>query len=53
MLEKVENDPTFSDEQRQLSKDRLDDLNTEKQARLEILSQNQKDLQTQESQELN
>ena len=26
MLEKVENDPTFSDEQRQLSKDRLDDL---------------------------
>ena len=28
-------------------KDRLDDLNTEKQARLEILSQNQKDLQTQ------
>ena len=25
----------------------LDDLNTEKQARLEILSQNQKDLQTQ------
>ena len=28
-------------------KDRLDDLNTKKQARLEILSQNQKDLQTQ------
>ena len=28
-------------------KDRLDNLNTEKQARLEILSQNQKDLQTQ------
>ena len=28
-------------------KDRLDDLNTEKQARLEILSQNRKDLQTQ------
>ena len=27
--------------------DRLDDLNTEKQARLEILSQNWKDLQTQ------
>ena len=33
-------DPTYSDEQRQLYKDRLDDLNTEKQARLEILSQN-------------
>ena len=46
-LEEVENDPTYSDEQRQLYKDRLDDLNTEKQARLEILSQKQKDLQTQ------
>ena len=39
-LEEVENDPTCSDEQRQLYRDRLDDLNTEKQARLEILSQN-------------
>ena len=39
-LEEVEIDPTYSDEQRQLYKDRLDDLNTEKQARLEILSQN-------------
>ena len=39
-LEEVENDPTYSDEQRQLHKDRLDDLNTEKQARLEILLQN-------------
>ena len=29
-LEEVENDPTHSDEQRQLYKDRLDDLNTEK-----------------------
>ena len=28
-------------------KDRLDDLNTEKKARLEKLSQNRKDLQTQ------
>ena len=37
-LEEVENDPTYSDEQRQLYRDRLDDLNTEKQARLEILS---------------
>ena len=43
-LEEVENDPTYSDEQRQLYRDRLDDLNTEKQARLEILSQNRKDL---------
>ena len=39
-LEEVENDPTYSDEQRQLYKDRLANLNTEKQARLEILSQN-------------
>ena len=46
-LEEVENDPTYTDEQRQLYRDRLDDLNTEKQARLEILSQNRKDLQTQ------
>ena len=46
-LEEVENDPTYTDEQRQLYRDRLDDLNTEKQARLEILSQNRKDLPTQ------
>ena len=46
-LEEVENDPTYSDEQRQLYKDRLDNVNTEKQAQLEILSQNRKDLQTQ------
>ena len=46
-LEEVENDPTYTDEQRQLYRDRLDDLNTEKRARLEILSQNRKDLQTQ------
>ena len=47
-LDKVETDPTYFDEQRQLYKDRLpDDLNTEKQARLEILSQNWKYLQTQ------
>ena len=39
-LEEVENDPTYTDEQRQLYGDRLDNLNTEKQARLEILSQN-------------
>ena len=29
-LEEVENDSTYSDEQRQLYRDRLDDLNTEK-----------------------
>ena len=46
-LEEVENDPTYSDEQKWLYRDRLEDLNTEKQARLEILSQNRKDLQTQ------
>ena len=46
-LEEVENDLTYSDEQRRLYKDRLDDPNTEKQTRLEILSQNRKDLQTQ------
>ena len=46
-LEEVENYPIYTDEQRQLYRDRLDDLNTEKQARLEILSQNWKDLQTQ------
>ena len=43
-LEEVENDLTYSDEQKQLYRDRLDHLNTEKQARLEILSQNRKDL---------
>ena len=46
-LEEVEDDPTYTNEQRQLYRDRLDELNTEKQARLEILSPNQKNLQTQ------
>ena len=46
-LEEVDNDSAYTDEQRQLYRDRLDDLNTEKQARLEILSQNRKDFQTQ------
>ena len=46
-MEEVENDPNYSDEQRRSCRDRLDDLNTEKQARLEILSQNRKDLQKQ------
>ena len=45
-LDEVENNPTYSDEQRQLYRVRLDNLNTEKQARLEILSRNRKDLQT-------
>ena len=46
-FEEVENNPTFTDEQRQLYRDIIDDLNTAKQARLEILSRNRKDLQTQ------
>ena len=46
-LEEVENDPTYTDEQRQLYRDRLDDVNTEKQAKLEIMLQNRKGLQTQ------
>ena len=46
-LEEVKNDLIYTDEQRQLYRDRLDDLNTEKQARLEILSQNRKNLQIQ------
>ena len=37
----MENYPTYSQKQRQLYKDKLD-LNTEKKARLEILSQNQR-----------
>ena len=44
-LEEVENDHIYTDEQSQLYRNRLDDLNTEKQTRLEILSQNQKDFQ--------
>ena len=46
-LEEVENHPTYTGEQRQLYRNSLDDLNTEKQARLEILLQNREDLQTQ------
>ena len=46
-MEEVENNPTYSGEQRQLYRDRLDELNTEKPARLEILSQNGKDFQPQ------
>ena len=46
-LEEVENDSSYTDEQSQFHRDRLGDLNTEKQARLEILSQNRKGLQIQ------
>ena len=46
-LKEVQDGPTYSDEQRQLYRDKLDNLNTLKQARLEILSQNRKDLQMQ------
>ena len=46
-LEEIENDPTDTNEQRELSWDRLDDLNTEKQERLKILSKNRIDLQHQ------
>ena len=35
-LEEVENGSTYTNKQRQLYRDRLDELNTEKQARLEI-----------------
>ena len=41
-LKEVENDPAHSDEQRQLYRDTLDDLNTKKQVRLEILSENRR-----------
>ena len=45
-LEEVEYGATYTNEQKQWYRDRFDrdDLNTEKQARLEILSQSQKDL---------
>ena len=39
-LEEVENDPTYTDEQRQLYRDRRDNVNTEKQPRLQTLLQN-------------
>ena len=37
----------YSEEQRQLYRERLDDLNIENQGRFKILSQNNKDLQMQ------
>ena len=39
-LEEVEIDPTYTNDRKRLYRDRLDDLNTEKQTQLEILSQN-------------
>ena len=42
--EEIENDPTYSDDQKRLYRDRLDNLNTEKQARLDTLSQSRKGL---------
>ena len=42
----IEGGPIYSEEQRQMYRDTVDNLNTEKQARLEILSQYRKDLQT-------
>ena len=46
-LEEIENDPTDTNEQGKLSWERLDDLNTKKEERLEILSKNRIDLQNQ------
>ena len=46
-LEEGGNDSTYNDEQKQLYRDRPDDLNTETEARIEILSQNRRHLQTQ------
>ena len=47
-LKEIEDNPEgFSEEQKELYKERLQDLKEERQARLEFLSQNRKDLQTQ------
>ena len=47
-LKEVEDNPeAFSEEQKELYKKRLQDLKEKRQARLEFLSQNRKDLQTQ------
>ena len=37
-LKELEDDPTYSEEQKQLYREKLQDLETEKQARLEIIS---------------
>ena len=42
MLEGVENDPTYTDDQRQLYRDRLDDLNTEKKGKARDIVTNSK-----------
>ena len=47
-LKEIDDNPEgFSEEQKELYKKRLQDLKEERQARLEFLSQNRKDLQTQ------
>ena len=47
-LKEIEDNPEgFSEEQKELYKKRLQDLKEERQAKLEFLSQNRKDLQTQ------
>ena len=47
-IKEIEDNPEgFSEEQKELYKKRLQDLKEERQARLEFLSQNRKDLQTQ------
>ena len=38
----MENDCTYSDKQRQLYQDRLDELNTEKQARLDTITKSKR-----------
>ena len=43
MLEEVEHDPTYSEEQRQLYRYKIRDLH-KRQEKLKILSQNQKDI---------
>ena len=45
-LKEAENEPTYTDEEWQLHRDRSDNVSTENQARLEILLQNRKDIQT-------
>ena len=46
-LKQVENDPFTTDEQRQEIRDRRERLNEERDARLELVSQNRKDLSSQ------
>ena len=46
-LKEVKDYPTYSEEQRQLYRDKIDELKTEQKARLEILSQTPEKFQTQ------